>query len=144
MAEQDRTAISYPYIDTDEIMLVLGVDQNSAYFGSPAQARQIIGILLDRASSWVRLETGWSDSELEDITDDMKSVIADAILQRVAHFYFQRLGVIRMDMAEHFRIMSNRAKMDSDEALVKIRKSVFTSENVEFPDDAERHTIKDE
>lgn len=135
MAQHEESELpQYPYIQVDEVMMRLGIDEGVSFYASPAKAREAIGLELKRAEFWLKAKT--SRDFTEDVTDNLRSLIADAVTQRVGYFFYQRLGTIRMEVGEHFRILSNRAKEEADRLAKMLIVTQIQAEILTYEDDS--------
>lgn len=129
MGEQPKTTLSFPYIGTEEVMLRLGLSEQTAYIGTAAATREYVGMELRRASAWLRIRTGWTETEV-DIPDDKKQLIADIVVMRISGFYYQRLAGMRLDRADDFRILSRENFDRADASITYIMKERWFSVNI--------------
>jgi len=135
VAESEHPA--YPFIKDTEILQRLGLDDNTSYYGTPVKARMAIGIELNRAERWFKTKTGWTFDENEDISDDKKSLMADCMFERICYFFYRRCAVIRLDLAQEFRIMSREAGEKADELMdLLVKDKTPHSEMYNYPDDS--------
>lgn len=147
MAEQESALpSSFPYIDVDDILDRLGIDEMNAthFFPSVASSRTFIGRELTRATGWFKNRTGWNLNADDDLSDPMKYDIAECIYDMVASKFYNRAAIVRIEMASEYRIMARESRQAADDAISILKKTKIYSRVTPYSATSKIGTIGDE
>jgi hypothetical protein len=145
MAETEASTLpAHPLIGVDEVLERLGLTTQTSIYASVQIARDHIGSELTRAENWFKIKTGWTFASTETIDANKQSYMADVIYARVAYRIYNRVAMVRLDLAEHFRLLAKEMKDEFTMGVAELQKAREHSRRTPYPDDDPMHTIEEE
>lgn len=123
MGEHEKSVVpGFPFIGVDEFMDMFGVTPESAFFASEDDCRAFIGNLLNRATNWFKVWSGYNIDSSETLSDALKTGIGDVIYARAAYFTYLRMSNLDVEK-DHYRSLARMQMEEFKMGKVAFRKN---------------------